>query len=339
MEGVEVVIVGAGPAGLECAKHLAKAGKDVLVLERSTIVGKKVCAGGLTSKDFVFSVPKTNVKKFRKIFFVFPHRKVAVKRKIPIITTLSRIELGKYMYEEAKRAGAKIELGVTVTSIGKDFVLAGKRKIKYKYLVGADGAFSMVREHVELKTKKKLLAIQYRFPNIFKNLEVHVDPSLFYAGYAWIFPHKDCTLIGVGSDERDLDAKTLRKNLEVWIRKNNIDTSKGKFEGSVINYDYRGHKFDNIFLIGGAGGFTIGLTGEGIYAGRLSGKEIAHLIIDSNYTCKELKKFLRMKKRNLFLMNIFRHSGKYFIKGEARLLSWILGNQVLNKILLKIYGY
>ena len=49
MEHHEVVVVGAGPAGLKAAELLGKAGKDVLVIEKNKEerIGDKPCAGGL----------------------------------------------------------------------------------------------------------------------------------------------------------------------------------------------------------------------------------------------------------------------------------------------------
>lgn len=38
----EVVVVGAGLAGLACARHLSAAGVDVLVLEAEDVVGGRV---------------------------------------------------------------------------------------------------------------------------------------------------------------------------------------------------------------------------------------------------------------------------------------------------------
>jgi len=49
VERYEIVIVGAGPAGLKAAELLGKAGKDVIVVERDEEkkIGDKPCAGGL----------------------------------------------------------------------------------------------------------------------------------------------------------------------------------------------------------------------------------------------------------------------------------------------------
>ena len=47
---VDVVIVGAGPAGSVCGCLLKKAGVDCLVVDHATFPRDKICGGGLTSK-------------------------------------------------------------------------------------------------------------------------------------------------------------------------------------------------------------------------------------------------------------------------------------------------
>lgn len=45
-EKMDVIIIGAGPAGIACAYTLAKAGKEVLVIERAETPGAKNVTGG-----------------------------------------------------------------------------------------------------------------------------------------------------------------------------------------------------------------------------------------------------------------------------------------------------
>ncbi len=49
-EDADVIVVGAGPAGSAAATHLARAGLDVLLLEKSTFPREKVCGDGLTPR-------------------------------------------------------------------------------------------------------------------------------------------------------------------------------------------------------------------------------------------------------------------------------------------------
>ena len=49
-DSADVLVVGAGPAGSSTAFHLAQAGLDVLLLEKSVFPREKVCGDGLTPR-------------------------------------------------------------------------------------------------------------------------------------------------------------------------------------------------------------------------------------------------------------------------------------------------
>ena len=49
-DDADVIVVGAGPGGSSTAYHLARAGLDVLLLEKSTFPREKVCGDGLTPR-------------------------------------------------------------------------------------------------------------------------------------------------------------------------------------------------------------------------------------------------------------------------------------------------
>ena len=296
----DVVIIGAGPAGLSCAETLAKGGKSVLVLEKNHKVGPKICAGGLTIKveeEKLLSLQNAKIFCSFKLHFSKGCKKITNPN--PLVATIDRGKLGEIMLEKALKSGAEIKTETEVKEIGENSITINGQEIKYDYLVGADGSNSRVRKFLGVKTEKILITLQYTIPqNIqeFKEMEYFLD-SRILNGYFWIFPHKNCTEVGCG-----YCPKNTRKNAHIkecfkeWLKKYKIKTEGLELKSFPINFDYRGCQFNNKFLIGDAGGFASGLTGEGIYFAMVSGKEVAKKIINPQYNCPKISKILKTKK-------------------------------------------
>jgi geranylgeranyl reductase len=296
MEKYETVIVGAGPAGLKCAETLAKEGREVLVLEKDNVFGDKVCAGGLTLKDLELGIPEDIIeRKFKKVIIHTPFQKTEVKEKDFFVATVDRKTLGKSMAKQAEKEGAEIRKKSKVEKILKNHVvLAGGKKIGFKYLVGADGANSIVRKSVGLKDKDVLMAIQYKTRKKFRNMEFFLDYSKLGPFYVWIFPHKDYAVVGVDGNLNTAKTESLKNNLNK-LCKGKFDIKKAKLQAHTIRWGYRGYKFGNKFLIGDAGGFSSELTGEGICFAMLSGIDAARKIINPRYKCKNIEHILKVK--------------------------------------------
>jgi len=93
----------------------------------------------------------------------------------------------------------------------------------------------------------------------------------------------------------DLSIKKIRKNFDSWCM-DRFDIKKAQFQAAIISYDYKGFDFGSKFLIGDAGGFASGATGEGIYNAIVSGEEVAKKILDNKYKCPKIKHILKVKK-------------------------------------------
>ncbi len=294
MESYEVVIVGAGPAGLNCAERLV--GKDVLVLESGKKIGHKVCAGGLTPESLGYlKMPDRIIE--RKFDQTIVHSTASKPISFGYgVYTIDRKRLGKLMLKRARDSGAEIRAGSKVTGIGNNHVTVNdSEKIGFKLLVGADGPCSIVRRHLGLKSKEVGMAFQYIVPGRYNRLEIFLDSKLFGTWYAWIFPHKGHASIGCGCDPKTIPPRSLKINFQKWAEEQGISLRGAKYEAHHINYDYRGHAFGRFYLAGDAGGFASGLTGEGIYQALVSGEEIARLI-SGKASSKAFKELLRMKK-------------------------------------------
>ncbi|MBW3004948.1 NAD(P)/FAD-dependent oxidoreductase [Candidatus Woesearchaeota archaeon] len=294
----EAVIVGAGPGGLSAAETLANAGKDVLVLEQKKIIGNKVCAGGLTLNAIKLGIPKSLFQRsFKKIILHDTKETVEVELSKTVVATVDRKDLGRWMANKAKKAGAEIQTETRVKNIGKNFIETDDKKIFFKHLIGADGANSIVRKHLGLDSKKVLSAFQYIVPRKFKDIEIFVDPDKFGPVYAWIFPYSKTTSIGSGADldYKGIKPNTVKNNFDAWCRKRNYDIKNSEFQAHIINYDYQGYQFGKKFLIGDAGGFASGLTGGGMYQAMISGKEAAKKILHPKYDCPDMHHVLKTK--------------------------------------------
>lgn len=316
MEKFEIVIIGAGPSGLRAAKVLAEAGKKVLVLERNSVVGPKICAGGAFPKVFQQGIPEDLIeRKFNLVKMHLPGRTCEIKSRDYLLSTVDRGNLGQWMVKEAEQAGAEILTNSQVISIGRDKVTLKNGQIFYfDYLIGADGGTSLVRKYLGLPLKFAL-CFQYTLPQYFENLELFYEPKLFGVGYAWIFPYKNWTKIGCGSELKFHNGNQLKENFHSWLKKTGINYQGADLEGHIINYDYRGYQFGNIFLIGEAAGFVSGLSGAGIYPGLISGQEIAKKILNSRYRPKITLMLIsqKLQEKVLAILNLNRTLMKYLI--------------------------
>ena len=225
------------------------------------------------------------------------------------LQNLAHIE-GLEHLEKAVESGAEVETEMEVKEIKEDLIVASGQEIKYNYLVGADGSNSLVRKFLGIKTEKIFVTLQYAIPQSiqkFEEMEYFFDSKIF-KGYFWIFPHKNYAIVGCGYYPKNIrnNSFSLKSVFEKWLEDRQIKTDGLKIESFPINFDYQGYQFGNKFLIGDAGGFVSGLTGEGIYFAMVSGREVARKIINPQYDCPEISKILRIKKDQ---ENILRLSG------------------------------
>lgn len=307
----DVIIVGAGPAGLSCAEVLSKNGKSILVLEKNNEVGPKICAGGLTAK--VEKEKFLSLQDVDKIFYSIKlHFSKTCKKLVgpnPLVTTIDRGKLGKIMLGKAIKNRAEIKTGTKVKEIKENSIVANGQEIKYDYLVGADGSNSIVRRFLGVRTEKIFITLQYTIPQDIQKFEEmeYLFDSKILNGYFWIFPHKDYTIVGCAYHPKTVQNPffNLKNAFEKWLKNRQIKTDGLKLESFPINFDYQGYQFDNKFLIGDAGGFASGLTGEGIYFAMISGREVAKKIINPRYDCLEISKILKTKKNHENLFRIF----------------------------------
>ncbi len=311
----DVVIVGAGPGGLACATKLSQNGASTLVIERKPQIGPKVCAGGITWSGLLKTVPEQLIEKAFPCQHVWSRlQNICVSSETPIIATVDRKNLGRYMADAAKAAGVKIHTSTSlrhITDSGADLFHhpSGERSIvSFDYMIGADGSTSSVRRHLGIPTNKVGIGINYQLPCTGSKMEWHLNNRYFGNGYGWIFPHKESTSIGAYAPA-GIAALQLKKRLCHWSLGRGYDLSQHPCKAGYINYDYRGHHFDRTFLIGDAGGFASALTGEGIYPAIITGESVALKIIDPNSDLSDLDEVIRRQRKFAGMVSLTSKSG------------------------------
>ncbi len=306
----DVVIIGAGPGGLTCARELAENGKNTLVLERKECIGSKVCAGGITWDGLIKRLPKELTEKSFASQYIFSNKQnICIKENNPIIATVNRVNLGQYMYKAARQSGATIQTGTRVVNISSNSILTitkigEKKTIRFKHLVGADGSTSAVRRYLKIPTINIGVGINYQIPGNISKMEWHLNTRFFGHGYGWVFPHMDTISIGAYSPKGNMSAKLLKINLLQWAAEKGYQLTHEKGRAELINYDYRGYHFDKFWLIGDAAGLASGLTGEGIFPAIISGEVVAQKILNPDTSDEPIKKMVKKQKLHHIMINL-----------------------------------
>ena len=290
MEHHEIVIVGAGPAGLTAAKILGEGGKDVLVLEKlpKDRIGDKVCAGGIFRHGLIY-IPKFLLEKSCDSLTFHVNGWATTINTVdgePFLYTVDRLKLGQYQMAVAEKAGATISPDSSVASLDKRcrvVSLKSGKKIRYDYLIGSDGSTSVIARGLGFYNDKAVCVEWYVRGR--DEFEVIIDDALGM-GVGYVFPHAGYTIVGACTMPRFMRIGQFREVFKSWCRQHEIVLG-GEMKAAPIKFNYNGFRFGDIFLVGDAASFNFTTVGEGIYQAIRSGEIAAKAIIDPTYRWKD----------------------------------------------------
>jgi len=330
----DVVVVGGGPAGATAAHELAKAGHDVVLLDRAGRI--KPCGGAVPPQLMEdFDVPEellvARIDTARIISPKGAHVDIPVGN--GFVGMVDRDVFDEWLRERAASAGATRVTG-SYESFERDkndrLVIRYReggsrsgelRSIRTRMLIGADGALSRVARQAlpESAAKGKF---------VFAYHEVIASPALeddhfgssrcdvYYEGglspdfYAWVFPHGDTTSVGTGSAIKGFSLRGAVSELRDRTGLGDVETIRE--EGAPIPMKPL-PKWDNgkdIILAGDAAGVVAPSSGEGIFyamtCGRFSAQAVATALEtgDARELSRARKRFLRTHGQVFWVLGV-----------------------------------
>lgn len=284
----DVIVVGAGPAGANCARELAKFGHKVLLIEKSQKIGEpNFSSAGMPAYVLdEFSLPKSVVGDFwDKLQLVTLHNEFTWEFGGRQGYVLKFNELKKFLVNDAISAGCKIMIQTSVTkpiikngtAIGVEFAGLERGELKAKVIVDASGAQGVVASKIGLRSQipcPPTVGLEYIFSGVKfpqKNtLIFYLSQTIAPHGYNWIFPMGNGQVkVGIGAYNMNKFIKVSLINLlkkfiahVPWLS----DAQPLELHGSTlfINGGIGNFVKNNVVVIGDAGLQINPLGAEGV---------------------------------------------------------------------------
>ncbi len=268
----DVIVVGAGPSGVACAITLARAGKEVVLIERGLFAGSKNVFGGAiytqpTKEIFPnfeteAPVERRNIEHNFIILGEQDSTTVTYRKNDNVSYSVIRGKFDRWAAEQAKKAGVILVEETVVRELLKkgNKVVGVKTELEEYYsdiVILADGVNSLLARQIglrnELETKdvalsvKEVLKLDKEIINQRFNLnddegaigEIFGGPMLGSLGLGFMYTNTDSITIGLGVTLNDLVEKNLRP-FEVLEQLKNHPTIAPLFKDATLK-EYSAH--------------------------------------------------------------------------------------------------
>jgi len=268
----DVIVVGAGPAGISCAITLARAGKQVVLIERGLFAGSKNVFGGAiyTSAvneifpDFEKEAPleRRNIKHNFAILGEADSTTITYRKNDNSSYSIIRAKFDRWMAEEARKAGVYVVEETVVREVikEKNKVTGVRTELEEYYadiVILADGVNSLLAKQIGLRkdidakdvalSVKEVLKLDKETINERFHLkddegaivEIFGGPMLGMLGLGFMYTNTDSVTIGLGITLDELVNANYRP-FEILERLKNHPSIAPLIEGGTLK-EYSAH--------------------------------------------------------------------------------------------------
>lgn len=323
----DVVVVGAGPAGLSTAERIARAGLRTVLFEKNEAVGVPVrtSGGSFVSAMRELGVPSTCYQPLHLLRVITPRSETAFRYVDAVLCVLDVRGLYQWLAARAVEAGLTIRLKSQVTGpllrdgrvcgVRVRDALAGEYDVAARVVVDASGYAGLVAKRAGVHPGYKSFGFGVEYDLYAPHFDqdeamLIMGGAVAPNGYAWAFPYGEGRVrlgTGVMRPQTDEDPRDyldrLVERVPALARACRGASPIEYHTGLLPVLSPRGVPFvaDGLVLVGDAAGQASNIAGEGIrfamQSGRLAAEAIVAAVAAGDCSARALRRYERAWER------------------------------------------